>query len=98
MADPPSEVGAVHDTTDDASAFEVAVTPVGAPGTVAGPILSDVVAVFCVLGFPVLVSRTTTVTVDGALFVDGVPVIDPVVLPSFNPLGSLAEPTASFHV
>ena len=36
MADPPSVVGAVQDTNDDASAFEVAVTPVGAPGTVAG--------------------------------------------------------------
>ena len=34
MADPPSVVGAVQDTNDDASAPEVAVTPVGAPGTV----------------------------------------------------------------
>ena len=30
------EAGAVHDTTDEALAFEVAVTVVGAPGTVAG--------------------------------------------------------------
>ena len=34
MAAPPSEAGAVHDTTEEASALEVAVTPVGAPGTV----------------------------------------------------------------
>ena len=36
MAVPPVEAGAVHDTTEEALAFEVAVTTVGAPGTVAG--------------------------------------------------------------
>ena len=36
MAEPPLDAGAVHDTTEEALAFEVAVTPVGAPGAVAG--------------------------------------------------------------
>lgn len=35
-AAPPLETGAVHDTTDWVLAYEVAATPVGAPGTVAG--------------------------------------------------------------
>ena len=34
MVDPPLEDGAFHDTTDEALAFEVALTEVGAPGTV----------------------------------------------------------------
>ena len=34
MAAPPSEDGTVQATNDEASAFEVAMTPVGAPGTV----------------------------------------------------------------
>ena len=33
---PPLEAGAVHDTTEEALALEVAVTPVGAPGVVDG--------------------------------------------------------------
>ena len=61
MAAPPSEAGGVHDTTEEASAPEVAVTPVGAPGTVteatgnagvagaegvdAGPVPTELVAV-----------------------------------------------------
>ena len=36
MADPPLEAGAVQATTDWVLAFDVAVTPVGAPGVVAG--------------------------------------------------------------
>ena len=36
IAAPPVEAGAVHDTTDDASLAEVAVTRVGTPGTVDG--------------------------------------------------------------
>ena len=36
MDQPPLEAGAVHDTTEEALAFEVAVTPVGALGAVAG--------------------------------------------------------------
>ena len=36
MADPPLEAGVVHATTDWVLALEVAVTPVGAPGVVAG--------------------------------------------------------------
>ena len=36
MAAPPVETGAVQDTTDWALPLEDAVTPVGAPGTVAG--------------------------------------------------------------
>ena len=36
MAEPPVVDGAVHDTDEEASASEVAVTAVGAPGTVAG--------------------------------------------------------------
>src|SRR5665213_1870795 len=36
MADPPVDAGAVQDTTDWVLAFDVAVTPVGAPGVVAG--------------------------------------------------------------
>ena len=41
MADPPLEAGAVQDTTDWALAFDVAVTPVGAPGVVAGMAAAD---------------------------------------------------------
>ena len=33
---PPVELGAVQETTEEPLALEVAVTPVGAPGTVAG--------------------------------------------------------------
>ena len=36
IAEPPVEEGTVHDTTEEALAFEVAVTAVGAPGTVEG--------------------------------------------------------------
>ena len=36
MAAPPFEVGAVHDTTDWVPPPALAVTPVGAPGTVDG--------------------------------------------------------------
>ena len=36
MVAPPLEAGAVHDTTEEALAPEVADTPVGASGTVAG--------------------------------------------------------------
>jgi hypothetical protein len=36
MVAPPLLAGAVHDTTDWVLALEVAVTPVGAPGAVAG--------------------------------------------------------------
>ncbi len=36
MAEPPVEAGAVQDTTDWVLALDVAVTPVGAPGVVAG--------------------------------------------------------------
>jgi hypothetical protein len=36
MAAPPFEAGAVHDTTDWVLALDVAVTTVGAPGSVAG--------------------------------------------------------------
>ena len=36
MADPPFDNGAVHDTTEEALAPEVADTPVGTPGTVGG--------------------------------------------------------------
>ena len=35
------EAGAVHDTTDWVLAKDVAVTPVGAPGTVAGVAVAD---------------------------------------------------------
>ena len=42
---PPLEIGAVHDTTDEPSAFTerttVAETPVGAPGAVAGTAAPD---------------------------------------------------------
>ena len=38
---PPSNVGAVQDTTDWVFAFEVATTEVGASGTVAGATLAD---------------------------------------------------------
>ncbi len=41
MADPPLVDGAVHDTTDWALALEVAVTPVGALGTVDGVAVAD---------------------------------------------------------
>ena len=40
-APPPLEAGAVQDTTDTALAFDVAVTAVGAPGTVAGVAEAD---------------------------------------------------------
>ena len=36
IAEPPLDVGAVHETTDWPLAFDVAVTPVGIPGTVDG--------------------------------------------------------------
>ena len=36
IAVPPLELGAVHETTEEPLALEVAVTLVGAPGTVAG--------------------------------------------------------------
>ena len=36
MAEPPLEIGAVQETVDTVSWFDVAVTPVGAPGTAAG--------------------------------------------------------------
>ena len=36
MADPPLDAGAVHDTTEEALALEVAVTAVGAPGVPTG--------------------------------------------------------------
>ena len=36
MTEPPLEAGAVHATTDEALARDVAVTVVGAPGTVDG--------------------------------------------------------------
>jgi hypothetical protein len=36
MALPPLEVGAVHETVDEAFTFEVAETSVGAPGVVHG--------------------------------------------------------------
>ena len=36
MAAPPLETGAVQETTDWVLALDVAVTPVGAPGAVAG--------------------------------------------------------------
>jgi hypothetical protein len=36
MAAPPTDVGAVQETNDSPSAFEVAMTFVAAPGTVAG--------------------------------------------------------------
>ena len=36
MAAPPTDVGAVQETSDSPSVFEVAMTFVGAPGTVAG--------------------------------------------------------------
>ena len=52
MAEPPVVDGAVHDTDEEASASEVAVTAVGAPGTVAGaegvdagPVPTELVAV-----------------------------------------------------
>ncbi len=41
MADPPLLTGAVQDTTDWALALDVAVTPVGAPGVVAGMAAAD---------------------------------------------------------
>ena len=41
MAEPPLEAGAVHDTTDEALAFEVAVTPVGALGNVDGVAVAE---------------------------------------------------------
>ena len=41
IAVPPFEAGAVHDTTERESAPEVAVTVVGAPGTVAGTAGAD---------------------------------------------------------
>ena len=43
MAAPPLTTGAVQETTDWVLAFEVAVTPVGAPGTVAGVAGADAV-------------------------------------------------------
>ena len=55
MVSPPLDAGAIHDTTDWPLAFEVAVTPVGAPGLVgtittldgieAGPVPKELVAV-----------------------------------------------------
>ena len=41
IAAPPFETGAVHDTTDDAFAADVADTPVGAPGTIDGTTAAD---------------------------------------------------------
>jgi hypothetical protein len=41
MAAPPLLVGAVKVTTDCALAFDVAETPVGAPGTVEGTMAAD---------------------------------------------------------
>jgi hypothetical protein len=41
IAEPPVLAGAVHDTTDDAFAFEVPETEVGAPGTGAGTTAAD---------------------------------------------------------
>jgi hypothetical protein len=43
MARPPFEAGAVQATTDCVLAFDVAVTAVGAPGTVAGTTVFDAV-------------------------------------------------------
>ena len=43
MVAPPLLAGAVHDTTDWVLAFEVAVTPVGAPGVVAGVAAAEAV-------------------------------------------------------
>ena len=41
IAAPPLETGAVHDTIDWVLAYEVADTPVGAPGMVAGVAAAD---------------------------------------------------------
>jgi hypothetical protein len=41
MARPPLDDGVVHETTDWVLALEVALTPVGAPGTVAGTMAAD---------------------------------------------------------
>ena len=41
MAAPPFDAGAVHETNEDELALEVAVTPVGAPGAVAGTTAAD---------------------------------------------------------
>jgi hypothetical protein len=41
IAAPPVETGAVHDTTDEAFAAPVALTAVGAPGTVEGVTAAD---------------------------------------------------------
>ena len=43
IAEPPVEPGAVHDTTDWPLAFDVALTDVGAPGTVDGVAEADAV-------------------------------------------------------
>jgi len=44
MAAPPLDTGAVQDTTDWVLANELAVTPVGAPGTVEGVAVTGVEA------------------------------------------------------
>jgi hypothetical protein len=41
IAEPPVLAGAAHDTTDEAFAFEVPDTEVGAPGTGAGTTAAD---------------------------------------------------------
>ena len=41
MTLPPFWIGAVQDTTEDTFVFEVALTPVGASGTVAGAVAVD---------------------------------------------------------
>jgi hypothetical protein len=43
IADPPFEIGAVHDTVDFADSNDVASTPVGAPGTVDTSAAADAV-------------------------------------------------------
>ena len=58
-AEPPLDAGAVQDTTDWASAFDVAATPVGAPGVAAGTAAAD--GVEGVLVPAVLVAATVKV-------------------------------------
>jgi hypothetical protein len=54
-------------------------------------------AVLCVFGLPDPVSRTSTLKVEVAAFLDGVPEMVPVDLSSERPLGSF-EPDVNFHV
>jgi hypothetical protein len=59
-------------------------------------IVNEADAVFCTGGCPFdFASSTSTVNVDEALDLLGVPAMVPLVVPSFSPLGNFGEPGAN---